>query len=93
MRNIGELNKEELIIYSKVLVELSNTLLQNREFAMNFMHGVQGKKFVKFPIEWAGIMTFDREERQFSYKDILIPKSIFDEIIEYGIVIQSPKFN
>lgn len=91
MRTISELNQEELTTYSKVLVELTNILLQDRKFAMNFMDGMQGKKFVKFPIEWAGIMTFDREERQFSYRDILIPKGIFDEIIEYGIVIQSPK--
>lgn len=90
MRTINELNEQELIKHSMVLVNLTNTLLQDRKFAMNFMYGVQGKKFVKFPLEPAGIMTFDREERQFSYGDVLIPKGIFDEIIEHGIVIQSP---
>lgn len=85
MRTVEQLDRDELILYSKVLIRLTELLLNDKNFSVNFMEGFEGKRFVRFPCDWAGIMQFDRETREFSYSDISIPVGIFDDIIEYGI--------
>lgn len=84
MRVISQLNEEELISYSRVLITLTKMLLSDKDFAVKFMYGYEGKRFLRFPCDYAGIMQFDREKRQLSYHDILMPNGILDDIIEYG---------
>jgi len=87
MRRINQLNKTELVFYSKVIMGIQILIITDAEFAFLLsLNRKNGKDFLEFNVCFENAIVhvlFDRRKKTFSYLDILIPNGIFDEIVNY----------
>lgn len=82
MRKIGELNFEELLIYSLVIVAITEMILDEKEtLSDSIIKSMSDFDFkVQFSKDYIMVITYDSKKHQLYYGDVWIPNGLFEII-------------